>query len=227
MNSQSIAGPLARKWWYEIMSNVVDLLEDAELLYDNERFARARSMVILASEELARAVWLSNHASVHWHIPSAQIELPESFWKQQTAHREKIKEVETYAVRLHYFWSDGTDAFIPLEIDSTPSEIGNLASKLNLEKMGGFYVDLKGSEIQSPADISGEGIQDHLRRIAQAAEMHLIDDHTSIQYSQVYEEANTQGLQFRLLPYAHPEEFGEWFAHREGRKELPEKDSDG
>lgn len=207
------------------MSNVVDLIEDADLLLENERFARARSLVILASEELARAVWLSEKASHSWHDAQARIELPDSFWKQQTDHRGKIKEVETYAAQLRYFWSNGSDAVIPLSSDSTPSEIGNLTSRLNLEKMGGFYVDLKGANVISPADVKGDGIGDHIHRVAQAAEMHLIDDHTSIQYSKFYEEANTQGLQLGLLPYAHPDEFGEWFAHMENLKERPDKNN--
>lgn len=212
-DDQIISGRLAREWWRALLSNVVDLIEDAAALLERKSYARARSLVILASEELARAVWLDRLASSKWLEEDSTVVITAKFWKDQKDHKAKLREVEDYAVGLAYFWSDARLPDGPLP---TPRELGNRAAQLNLDKMAGFYVEADSDGIHTPADIPAEGIQNHLQRVAGAAEMLMIQDHSRIKYSAGPYDG-TQDLQMGLMPYSHPEEFADFLQTMEAR----------
>ncbi|WP_158083802.1 AbiV family abortive infection protein [Mycobacterium sp. AT1] len=52
----------SRAYWRALMANAVALVEDAHTLLDKGSAARARSLLILAQEELARATALYSTA---------------------------------------------------------------------------------------------------------------------------------------------------------------------
>jgi AbiV family abortive infection protein len=58
--------------------NAQNLLEDAELLYKNERFGRAQALLVLALEELGRIPLLLNAM----FIESSDEKLWAAFWKE-------------------------------------------------------------------------------------------------------------------------------------------------
>lgn len=212
-DSQTISGRQAREWWRALLSNVVDLIEDADALFERKSYARARSFVILASEELARAVWLDRLASAVWLDPDSSVVVPAAFWKDQKDHKAKLRQVEDYAVGLAYFWS-GTD--LPTEPIPTPRQISDRAARLNLEKMAGFYVEADASRVRAPADVPADGVLEHLQRVAGAAEMLMIEDHSRMKYGGGPYEG-TQDLQMGLMPYSHPEEFADFMQAMEDR----------
>jgi AbiV family abortive infection protein len=215
LDDQSISGRQARDWWRALLSNVVDLIEDADALLERKSYARARSLVILASEELARAVWLDRLASATWLDEGSTVVIPVKFWKDQKDHRAKLREVEDYAVGLAYFWSSTE---VPAGPIPTPRDLGHRAAQLNLNKMAGFYVEADAKGIHSPADVPADGIQDHLRRVAGAAEMLIIQDHSRMKYGPGPYDS-VQDLQMGLMPYSHPEEFADFLELMEARND--------
>lgn len=213
LEDQPITGRQARAWWRALLSNVVDLIEDAHALLERKSYGRARSLVILASEELARAVWLDRLASATWLDEGSTVVIPVKFWKDQKDHRAKLREVEDYAVGLAYFWSPTA---IPAEPIPTQLDLGHRAAQLNLDKMAGFYVEANTRGIHSPADVTADGIHDHLRRVAGAAEMLIIQDHSRMKYGPGPYDS-VQDLQMGLMPYSHPEEFADFVQAMEER----------
>lgn len=47
----TLPADFTRRWWIALLTNAADLLDDAETLHQNNSFARARSLAILAREE--------------------------------------------------------------------------------------------------------------------------------------------------------------------------------
>lgn len=73
MGTLQITAQEARDWWRALMGNVVDLVEDAAVLLQNGSPGRARSLVVLASEELAKAIWLDQVAGEFWLVDDAAV----------------------------------------------------------------------------------------------------------------------------------------------------------
>lgn len=48
----------ARKFWKALMDNASELIADAHALLERGSFGRSRSLVILAQEELGKALWI-------------------------------------------------------------------------------------------------------------------------------------------------------------------------
>src|SRR5699024_8552920 len=48
----------ARTFWKALMDNATSLITDAHLLLEHGSFGRARSLAVLAQEELGKALWL-------------------------------------------------------------------------------------------------------------------------------------------------------------------------
>jgi 2-polyprenyl-6-methoxyphenol hydroxylase-like FAD-dependent oxidoreductase len=83
--------------------------------------------------------------------------------------------------------------------------------------MAGFYVEADASGVRAPANVPADGVQEHLRRVAGAAEMLMIEDHSRMKYgSGAYD--GTQDLQMGLMPYSHPEEFADFIQAMEDRR---------
>ncbi|WP_413774887.1 AbiV family abortive infection protein [Actinocorallia sp. A-T 12471] len=50
----------ARDYWKALMDNATSLIKDSYLLLSAESFGRARSLMVLAQEELGKALWIYN-----------------------------------------------------------------------------------------------------------------------------------------------------------------------
>lgn len=94
---------------------------------------------------------------------------------------------------------------------ATDAGYDDRARRLNADKQAGFYVD-RGPDgtVSSPADLSAEGVAEYLGRVAQAAEMLLIEDHSRMKFSSTSRYDSTQGLQMALMVYSHPEVFDDF-----------------
>jgi len=84
-DSGAIYDPEIARGMHLSFVNAQNLVEDAELLYKNERFGRAQSLLVLALEELGRIPLLADAMLIE---PSDQ-KLWAAFWKQVRQHSAK------------------------------------------------------------------------------------------------------------------------------------------
>jgi AbiV family abortive infection protein len=213
----------SRAYWRALMANAVTLVADAHLLLDNGSAGRARSLLILAQEELARATALYSTAMAVWEGRKATVDLstrpgPADPTGARTkphltvskSHQDKIAHSDHYGQYLGPFWGDyampipGRD---PVQVDG--------------EKQAGFYVAAApgpGGMFASPLDIDGAPLAAELERVAGIIEMALIRDHTRRQDLGTEADADSvQDLHTAVLPYAHPELWADFMADMEAR----------
>lgn len=190
----------SRQYWFTLMANVVSLVLDANVLVENGSPGRARSLLILAQEELARAYALYVSASDVWNQGAGHVDVEESHLAVSRQHLPKIEASDMFAGHLGPFWGDYDDIFEERDPKS-----------VNLDKQRGFYVDdvpSAGGRFHSPFDIELEPVKVELIRTAKLAEMSLIVDNSRITMWSSCEEsrARTHQLHNLILPIAHPEE---------------------
>ncbi|MGW0640408.1 AbiV family abortive infection protein [Nocardia salmonicida] len=195
---------VSRRYWRALMANVVGLIGDAQTLLAHDSTGRARSLLILAREELARANAVYNTAYLSWNKGQGVCEFPKHHLSFSTSHLSKIAATDSYSRGLGPFWGDYTD-IPPL---SSLAEV----DQLNSDKQAGFYVASaagRGGRFGSPLDVELDPVLSELQVVAQLAEMALISDHTRMRDGdQPYD--STYDLQSELTPIAHPEEFAEF-----------------
>jgi AbiV family abortive infection protein len=204
----------SRAYWRALMANVVALIEDARVLLNNDSPGRARSLLILAQEELARATKLYDNAVHAWEGKAETVELPPQLDPARPgktkphltvskSHHDKITQAEAYGQDLKPFWGDYSDWG---ESDSGP--VSRNPADVDREKQAGFYVAAApsaGGRFESPSDIDPEPVAAELERVAGMAEMALISDHTRMQaLGTAGSEDSVQDLHMMVLPHAHP-----------------------
>ena len=136
----------SRAYWRSLMANVVALIDDAHVLLNNDSPGRARSLLILAQEELARATVLYGTAVDAWEGNAETVELPPQLDPARPGktkphltvsknHHDKITQAETYGHDLRPFWGDYSDwaEFTSGPVSRDPAEVDR-------EKQSGFYV---------------------------------------------------------------------------------------
>lgn len=210
----------ARTFWKALMDNATSLITDAQLLLEYQSFGRARSLMVLAQEELGKALWLYEAFSQAW---SDGVETPLTV-KRLTVdgrkHATKYMQAFVFGQELSAFWGgyqtlyedaplDGTredwDAWqVAREVEATAA-----GKRANEEKMRGFYVDLNPSDDQpvAPGDIDAGTIAEDLQTAAQVVEMLLIKDHSRMKLDASTPYDSTHDQQHRLLSNSHPEDW--------------------
>lgn len=226
---QTIAAVVARTWWKTLMANACALVEDAAALAERESYGRARSLVVLGMEELAKARWLYEAGQYEWSKPlglygrvpesAADVVIPDQLRTTRRPHAEKLKTAERFASGLGGFWDEDrrSEYYFPDDLDV----FEEMAKQRNLDKQAGLYVDREQCAISSPLDIGSEGIHQLIQHAAQVLEMHLIEDHTRQQDTPDPDQIDSsQDLHYGdILALAHPEEFAAAFG--------PFEDDDG
>lgn len=207
-----------RAFWKALMDNATGLIADADALLERESFGRARSLTVLAQEELGKALWIYEIFERSW---SAAAEAPMEVAKLKTHgrhHASKYMEAFVFGQELAAFWGD-YDSLESPEEDSQEgweaffakrkSEATAAGKRANDEKMAGFYVDMDetGETVKSPADITPGAIAEDLQTAAQVIEMLLIKDHSRMKFSAAAPYDSTHEQQHRLLPISHPEDW--------------------
>lgn len=198
------------------MNNASGLVADAHTLLERGSHGRARSLAVLAQEELGKALWIYETFDQAWSTGSKDaLEVPR-LRADGRRHAVKYMEAFVFGQELAAFWGDyesyeypeddsqeGWDAFFAKRTRDAEAA-GNRA---NDEKMAGFYVDLDETEesVLSPADISAGTIAEDLRTAAQVIEMLLIKDHSRMKLKASTPYDSTHQQQHRLLPISHPE----------------------
>lgn len=210
----------ARKLWKALVDNASGLISDASALLERGSFGRARSLTVLAQEELGKALWVYETFEQSWNTGAGKtLEIPK-LSSDGRRHAIKYMEAFIFGQELAAFWGD-YEAF---ELPGDESEAGWNASfaekrsiaeaagtRANEEKMAGFYVDLgeDGETALSPADIEAGTIAEDLQTAAQIIEMQLIKDHTRMKHEAKTPYDSTHEQQHRLLPISHPEDWAE------------------
>ncbi|WP_280220663.1 AbiV family abortive infection protein [Nocardia neocaledoniensis] len=206
---------VSRRYWRALMANVVGLICDAQILLEHESAGRARALLILAREELARANAVYSTAHLSWTEGRGVCEFPKHHLSFSTKHPDKIAATDSYSRELGPFWGEYDDV-PPL---SSRAEV----DQLNSDKQAGFYVDSaagKGGQFGSPLDVEPGPVVSELQFVARLAEMALISDHTRMRdCDQPYD--STYDLQSELTPIAHPEEFADFIRTVSGGADEP------
>lgn len=198
----------SRRFWRMLMANAVFLIGDAHALLENGSAARARSLLILAQEELARAVAVYTHAARMWDRGEGKVVFAPSTGPQvhlalSRDPLEKISAADSYAGELDAFWGrDHTSTnSIPLPIRLPPD--------VDAEKQAGFYVAFEpgaDGSFAHPLLAERRPVEIELTRVAQVAEMSLMRDATRRRKNSESDEFVSM-LHRRLLPLAHPEQY--------------------
>lgn len=121
-----------------LLDNAAALAEDAALLYEDDRYARAYALAALAGEELGK-VYLCLDA-----VLTADGSEPSRFWRAWREHGDKLDSARAYAA-----------AFIEdlgaLDVDQLAPDARTIA----VQKLSAIYVDFDGERALTPERISG------------------------------------------------------------------------
>lgn len=200
------------------MDNSTNLIADAHLLLQHESFGRARSLTVLAQEELGKALWLYETFQFAWSDGDDEPLVAERLTADGRRHAVKYMEAFVFGRELEFFWG-GFDLEADPPLGDTPDdwdawfaarekEAAAAGKAANENKMLGFYVDLdKSGGVLTPSSIEAGTIADDLQTAAQVVEMLLIKDHTRMKNHSNAPYDSTLVQQHKLLSISHPEEW--------------------
>lgn len=181
----------ARAFWKALMDNASGLIADAHALLERGSFGRARSLTVLAQEELGKALWIYETFERAWSTGSEDAcEVPR-LTSDGRRHAVKYMEAFLFGQDLAAFWGDYESYDLPddksqegweTHFAKKRSEAETAGKRANEEKMAGFYVDIEDQEVRAPADISAGTIDTDLQTAAQVVEMLLIKDHSRMKF---------------------------------------------
>ncbi|WP_166548255.1 MULTISPECIES: AbiV family abortive infection protein [unclassified Mycobacteroides] len=219
-----LSATASRRYWRALMANAVSLVDDAAVLLGHGSAGRARALLILAEEELARAQALYNSSVSAWEGHASEVEVPpRSHLAQSRDHREKISAADAYGQGLGPFWGDYS-----AWAEGSGGIPGRDPAIVNQTKQDGFYVastaDSQG-QFGSPLDAPAEPVATELERVAGVVEMAVIEDHTRKQALGTAQDADSvQDLHAIVLEHAHPEFCADFIRAMEERADYADPD---
>jgi AbiV family abortive infection protein len=131
-------------------ANAEDLLGDAELLADHERYSRAYALATLAWEEVSKAYLCG------WAICSTQM-TPEKFWTDFRSHESKLADA-------HYDAEYLRPEPIGTVLEHYKKMIGGSRSTQN-QKERALYVDYRRGKVLVPGQIGQRAAQAQIRSV--------------------------------------------------------------
>ncbi len=134
-------------------ANAEDLLGDAQLLADHERYSRAYALAILAWEEVSKAYLCL------WAISSPQI-TPEKFWTDFRNHESKLADA-------HYLAEYLRPEAIGTAFEHYKKTIGGSRSTQN-QKERALYVDYRRGKVLVPSQIGQHAARNQIRGVKRA-----------------------------------------------------------
>jgi AbiV family abortive infection protein len=218
----------AREFWKALMDNASSLITDARTLLSAGSFGRARSLTVLAQEELGKALWIYDAFQNSWSQGEEKSQVVNALVQHGRSHTKKYLEAIVFGDELAEFWGDysalpdvGASYEAWEETHRARQEEAELAAhEANLAKQRGFYVDRDADgTMHCPTTAQPGTTAEDLQTAARVIEMLLINDHTRMKAAATpYDSTHAQ--QFRLLPVSHPEG---WAAVTD----VPDPSSDG
>lgn len=210
----------ARSFWKALMDNATSLITDAHLLLEHGSFGRARSLTVLAQEELGKALWLYETFSQAWSDGDDTSRTVDRLSADGRKHAVKYMEAFVFGQELSAFWGDYETLYEDAPMDGSQedwnawvqarrAEAAAAGKQANEDKMRGFYVDLQPEDdlLLTPGDIGSGTIADDLQTAAQVVEMLLIKDHSRMKLDDSTPYDSTHAQQHRLLSISHPEDW--------------------
>ncbi|MCX5318073.1 AbiV family abortive infection protein [Streptomyces sp. NBC_00154] len=207
----------ARQFWKALMDNASSLITDAHTLLSAGSYGRARSLTVLAQEELGKALWIYNVFQNAWSRGDKTPRNVNALAQHGRSHTKKYLQAVVFGDELAEFWGDysgmrdlGSDYESWEEAHRQREKEAEIAAReANLAKQRGFYVDRDSDgAVHSPPAIPAGTTADDLRTAAQVIEMLLISDHSRMKSNTAVPYDSTHQQQFRLLPVSHPEDWG-------------------
>ncbi|GAA4522556.1 hypothetical protein GCM10023191_101960 [Actinoallomurus oryzae] len=206
----------AREFWKALMDNASSLVSDARCLLSAGSYGRARSLTVLAQEELGKALWIYDVFQNAWSQGDQTPRTVNALAQYGMSHTRKYLQAVLFGEDLAEFWGDysamrdlGTDQEAwDQAARQQQQEAAAAADQANRAKQRGFYVDrADDGTVLSPTAIPAGTIAEDLQTAARVIEMLLINDHTRMKLQAVTPYDSTHPQQFRLLPISHPEEW--------------------
>jgi len=202
-----------RRFWKALMENAAMLVADAHVLLKTGSAGRARSLLVLAQEELGKALWLYEAFADAWNSGDLAPRTVDQLLVDGRSHTRKFLEATVFGDNLRGFWGHYGVTEEPLEGESWDSmftrrraEAESAARSANVQKQRGFYADRDDSgTIHSPSEVALDGISEDLQKTAQIIEMLLITDHSRMKFDAATDYDSTHEQQAKLMPMAHPE----------------------
>jgi AbiV family abortive infection protein len=205
----------ARVFWMALMDNASSLIADAHVLLAAESYGRARSLTVLAQEELGKALWVYETFERAWSEGDETPRTVDALAQHGRSHTKKYLEAFVFGNELAVFWGDygslpghqaeggsWEDAY-----QRCQEEAETAAVEANLAKQRGFYVDRDSAGVvSSPTRVEAGTTAVDLQTAAQVVEMLLIRDHSRMKHEAVTSYDSTHAQQHRLLPISHPDD---------------------
>ena len=88
------------------MDNASSLIADAAVLYEAESDGRARSLTVLAQEELGKALWIDDTFEGLWSEGSETPRAVDALKQHGSNHTRKYLEAFVFGDELASFWGD-------------------------------------------------------------------------------------------------------------------------
>lgn len=209
---------MARTFWKGLVDNASGLIADAHALYERESYGRARSLTVLAQEELGKALWIYEAFERSWSTGADEAREVPQLASDGHHHTAKYMEACVFGQELASFWGNYESSEFPRDESQNGwqaffakkrSDAEKAGKRAIEEKKSGFYVDLgsSGEAVLSPADVSAGTIADDLQTAAQVIEMLLIKDHSRMKLGTATPYDSTREQHHRLLPISHPEDW--------------------
>ncbi len=203
----------ARAFWKALMDNASSLITDAHVLLEAGSFGRARSLTVLAQEELGKALWVYETFEQAWSTGDEEPKAVDELRRRGRDHVRKYAAAFVFGDELPMFWGDYNSLRQPEEDESWEAaherwrrETDDAADQANRRKQAGFYVDRDADgTVTSPSSIDAGTTAEDLQTAAQVVEMLLIKDHSRMKHDAQTPYDSTHEQQFRLLPISHPE----------------------
>ncbi|MDQ1013537.1 AbiV family abortive infection protein [Streptomyces afghaniensis] len=177
----------AREFWKALVDNASSLIADAHTLLATGSYGRARSLTVLAQEELGKALWIYDVFQTAWSQGDDSPQVVDALARHGRSHTKKYLEAVVFGDELAEFWGDyttlrnmgsGYEAWEKAHKERQ-AEAEVAAAEANLAKQRGFYVDRDANgAVTSPTALPAGTTADDLQTAARVIEMLLISDHT-------------------------------------------------
>lgn len=204
----------AREFWKALVDNASSLIADAHVLLRAESLGRARSLMVLAQEELGKSLWIYDEFETAWSTGDETSREVNRLKVHGRSHVQKYLEAFVFGDELAFFWGDHSRLRLPdgesreENVSRRQREAEEAARQANVDKQAGFYVDRSDTGLISSPTKTGPGdIESELQTAAQVVEMLLIQDHSRMKMYARTPYDSTHEQQFRLLPISHPEDW--------------------
>lgn len=202
--STEITPTEARFLWKALLGNATELITDAQLLLDFGRYARGHALIVIAKEEIGKAVRINAECSHAWSQGSVNaVRLPADI-------DDAIVNVAAYieaAQGVGPFWGE-SNAFEPTPGLSREAEHAlrvEQARDSAAEKRVCLYVFLDTNRsVATPGSVGEDERTEELVNIARVVEMLLIMDHTRMKHNSSEPYDTTVDRQVELLRLTNP-----------------------